>query len=643
MKRLVLTTLITLVAVLHAAAAFNLTASRVTIEDMTVDKPNYFVTVAAATSTGEYEVAFDIWPGKQSAVGSFTAAEKTISYVTCYVHKVCANGSAVDMWYYPEPDATISLTITNNGDGTCTLNGSIDATRNEVTYTYVIAPYDFEYNAEDIPEPQEDPYRFEPKEATVIPFSADVVNFRQREGYIEITLNEMANETYDWIELRLLSDTMAWQAGTYAIDNSNAAGSLTASKGYLGGTRGDDPCYLAIRADKESWGQYTPYYLQSGTVEVNYNTVGDTIIVSGTALSYNGSTVQFTARSYNMLFVPEEQPRQPEFVNLAIDTVLITYQSDLSDSTKGEFYYTFNFFSQGGDYPNVLVDMILNQPMALTAGTYTLADNELIGLNLFQNQEDFNAVFFGGEPYVFATAALTLSEVQDGKWQYAMLITDTIGSEYTFDFAQDPHIVHYPIPVDPTEEKDKPYIDEQKTAVTVSVTLDSLLWNAKSVSKDGILDIYLTQQTADVNGLKAYLHLGMYTDSEYPEAGSYAVNGSEENGTFSASLGRFGNVLIPCYLLLIDAEGWAHAVWYIVDGTIRIAYDAQQAPVLSGTCTTYFGSTINFTYGDIDNGVEDVVVESQKSKVESRKAVRDGQLLIIRDGRTYNAQGLQVK
>ena len=643
MKRLVLTTLILLVAILHAAAAFNLTASRVTIEDMTVDKPNYFVTVAAATSTGEYEVAFDIWPGKQSAVGSFTAAEKTISYVSSYVHKTRANGSAVNMWYYPEPDATISLTITNNGDGTCKLSGSIDATRNEVTYTYVIAPYDFEYDAEDIPEPQEDPYRFEPKEVTSIQFSADVVNFRQREGYIEITLNEMANETYDWIELRLLSDTMAWQAGTYAIDNSGTAGSLTASKGYLGDTRGDDPCYLAIRADKENWGQYTPYYLQSGTVEVSYNAVGDTIIVSGTAQSYNGSTVQFAARSYNMLFVPEEQPRQPEFVNLAIDTVLITYQSDLSDSTKGEFYYTFNFFSRGGDYPNVLVDMIMNQPMALTAGTYTLADNQLIGLNLFLNQEDFNAVFFGGEPYVFATAALTLSEVQDGKWRYAMLITDTIGSEYTFDFAQDPHIVHYPIHVDPTEEKDKPYIDEQKTAVTVSVTLDSLLWNTKSVSKDGILDIYLTQQKADVNGLRAYLHLGMYTDSEFPEAGSYAVNGSEENGTFSASLGRFGNVLIPCYLLLIDAEGWAHAVWYIVDGTIRIAYDAQQAPVLSGTCTTYFGSTINFTYGDIDNGVEDVVVESQKSKVESRKVVRDGQLLIIRDGRTYNAQGLQIK
>ena len=48
MKRLVLTTLITLIAVLHAAAAFNLTASRVTIEDMTVDKPNYFDKICAA-------------------------------------------------------------------------------------------------------------------------------------------------------------------------------------------------------------------------------------------------------------------------------------------------------------------------------------------------------------------------------------------------------------------------------------------------------------------------------------------------------------------------------------------------------------------------------------------------------------------
>lgn len=36
-------------------------------------------------------------------------------------------------------------------------------------------------------------------------------------------------------------------------------------------------------------------------------------------------------------------------------------------------------------------------------------------------------------------------------------------------------------------------------------------------------------------------------------------------------------------------------------------------------------------------------IDSQKSKVGSRKLLRDGLLLIIRDGKTYNAQGVEVR
>lgn len=36
-------------------------------------------------------------------------------------------------------------------------------------------------------------------------------------------------------------------------------------------------------------------------------------------------------------------------------------------------------------------------------------------------------------------------------------------------------------------------------------------------------------------------------------------------------------------------------------------------------------------------------INSQKSKVGSRKLLRDGLLLIIRDGKTYNAQGVEVR
>ena len=202
-------------AVLPAAAAFELTATKVTVQDLTVDKYNFFVTVETATSTGEYEIAFDVWPATRSAIGTFSAADKTIGYVSSYVHKTKANGNAVDMWYSCNDDAEISLSIVRKDESTCTLSGSIQASRNGTTYTYDIRAFDFAYTEGAVePEPEKDPFRFEPAEATNIRFQADVIHFRQREGYIEVTLNEMANETYDWVELRLLSDTMAMPAGT---------------------------------------------------------------------------------------------------------------------------------------------------------------------------------------------------------------------------------------------------------------------------------------------------------------------------------------------------------------------------------------------------------------------------------------------
>ena len=635
MKRFFLISMICIAAVMNAAAAYTLTASSVKVEDVTVDKDNFFVTVKASTSSGEYEVGFDVWPTKHSAIGSFNTSDKTIAYVSSFVHKTKANGSAVNMWYYPEEDAPISLSIVKKDETTCTLSGSITATRNGTAYTYNISAFDFAYAEGDVtPEPDKDPYRFEPAVASLIPFTADVIHFRERTDYIEVTLNEMANESYDWIELRLLSDTMAMPAGVYTIDDSGAAGSLTASKGYLV-TKEDDPCYVAIRGDKEDWGQYTPYYLTSGSLTVRYNATGDSIFISGDVKSHNGSVIRVNAGSYNMLYVPEEQPKEPEDVTLAIDTVVITYMSNGSDSTNNRFVYTFNF-SHNDDYPQVLTDVILTQPMALVAGTYTLADQTIDGLILSQNQDDFEMNIMGGGAYEFTDATLVLTEGTNGVWNYSMEMHDVIGSRYRFAFSQAPHIILYPEPaVDP---KDEPYKDEQQEKAAISIVLDTLLWDSKSVSKDGVVDIHLSQQQADINGLRAYIHLGLYTPVAYPEAGVYPVNGSEADYTFSASLGRYGNVLIPCYVALMDEAGYAHAVWYIVSGDITLGYEGDE-PILSGACTSYFGSTISFVYKPGTQGLESI----QPSAISIQKVIREGQLYLIRDGKMYDVQGRRIE
>ena len=637
MKRYVLIWIFCVAAVVEAAAAFSLTASKVTVQDVTVDKPNFFVTVEAATSTGEYEVAFDVWPSKRSVIGAFSAEDKTIAYVSSFVHKTKANGEPVNMWYYCEDNSEISLSIVSDGNGTCTLSGSIQAARNGTMYTYNIADFDFAYSEEGVePEPEKDPYRFEPTQAVTLHFSADVVNFRERADYIEITLNEMANETYNWIELRLLSDTLALPVGTYRIDNSGEAGTLTASQGYLGGTKGDDPCYLAIRGDKEDWGQYTPYYLTGGSLDVRYNAVGDTIIITGTVQSHNGSVIHVSARSYNMLYVPGEQPKEPEHVTLSIDTVTITYLSNLSDSTANLFVYTLDF-SQGDDYPNVIADVVLSKPMELVAGTYTMEDGSLNDIMLSQNQEDFEMNIFAGGAYEFTAATLTLSQQTGGKWQFEMFMEDIIGSTYRFTLVQKPQIIYYPQPeVDP---KDKPYADEQKEPTTVTLDLDAIQWNSSTVAYDGILDIILSQSETGSNGLRAYVHLGMYTSSATPAAGTYPVNGSEAEGTFSASLGRYGNTLIPCYVALLDADGWAHAVWYITGGTVTLAYDEENQPVITGEGTTYFGSTIRFAYPSGAQGIENV----QSDKVQSTKVLRNGMLYILHNGQMYDVMGRMME
>lgn len=633
MKRITSIIIICLTAVVHAFAAFTVNASKVTIEDLTVDKNNLFVVVEGSTSSGTYELAFDLWPATRSAIGSFNASNGTIGYVGSFVHKTSANGNPVDMWYYCYSSSAISLNIVSNGDGTCTLSGSIQATRNDVSYTYDVPDFTFAYSETPVPpEPEQDPYRFEPKSATTIDFVADVVHFRERTDYIEVTLNEMANETYDWIELRLLSDTMAMPAGVYPINASGEAGSLSASKGYLGKIAGDDPCYVAIRADKEDWGQYTPYYLESGSLTVSYNAKGDTILITGTVLSHNGTTVHVNARSYNMLYNPEELPPTPEDVTLTIDSVVITYLSNQSDSANHQFLYTLNF-SHSDDYPTVLVDVTLSKPMELVAGTYSLEDGRISGLQLAQNQADFEANLFIGSAYDFVSASLVLSQEED-QWRYTMEMHDAIGSSYRFSLLQTPHIIFYPQPEVP--EEDKPFAAETKEPGVYFFAPDTMIWKDETVIRDGIIDIILTCKEADAEGMRPYIHLGMYSDVAHPAAGLYPVNGSEESGSFSASLGRFGSVLIPCYVAIVDNNGAVRQIWFLVDGGISLNYDKEGQPTLQGECASYFGSTIQFRFPSQPQGLEELTTDPSK---KGTKFIQDGKIYIRHGEHVYDLMG----
>ncbi len=633
----IITVLCGILMTANAFAVINLTPTAVKVTDLTVDKNNYFIVVNATANQSEYEVAFDLYPATKSVIGNFSAAANTIAYVNSYVCKLRYQGKTLNTMYYCEQSSDITLTVTRKDESTCTLSGSIDAfSQNGDKYTYVIPAFDFPYTAEDTSDDDtQNPYRFEPVKDTTIYFYADVVSIRLRDnGKVNITLNAIADETYHWIDLNLLSDVLALPAGTYSIDSTGNPGTLTASRGYIG-LQNDDPCYLALRHE-EMWGAYTPYYLTSGTLTVSYNQKTDTLFIVGECHSKNGSTVHISAKSYNTLYVPDTEPSQKESVELTMDTVAITYLREQADTVNHRYPYTFSFSGKEDGFPQVLTNVVLSKPMELVQGTYTLHAGQLSGVVLFQDQEDYNTWFFGGTPYVFDSVELILSTQDNVRWTYSMLITDTIGSHYSFTLQQQPHIINYPLPDE--DKNDKPYTDESRQTETLTVAFDSIVWNTTSVAKDGIVDIMLLQRKSNAQGLSYVAQLGLFANTKEVPAGQYPVNDTENNFTFSASMGRYGNVLIPCYVAIADRKGGVYKVWYVVDGTITISYTADGHPVLQGECTSYFGSAIRFSYQPPTTGVHDV-----SETPAAIKFLRNGQILIRKGNTTYTVTGVQVK
>ena len=145
----------------------------------------------------------------------------------------------------------------------------------------------------------------------------------------------------------------------------------------------------------------------------------------------------------------------------------------------------------------------------------------------------------------------------------------------------------------------------------------------------------MTRKEADTDGMRPYVHLGMYSDVTRPAAGTYPVNGSEADGSFSASLGQYGSTLIPCYAAFVNEYGMTNRIWFIVSGSVTLSYAAEQ-PVVSGEGISYYGSTIRFEYQPKTEGIKNV----QRDKVQGTKILRDGKLYLMYEGRMYDVRGM---
>ena len=124
-------------------------------------------------------------------------------------------------------------------------------------------------------------------------------------------------------------------------------------------------------------------------------------------------------------------------------------------------------------------------------------------------------------------------------------------------------------------------------------------------------------------------------------AGVYPINASWVSGTTLACSGILPDGPAPSYVCYVDEEGYLdpEGLYCLVDGTVTIEKVNGKMKVEVDAVNSYDVPVKLHYVGAITTTVEDIEVDNTNSS----KRLINGQLFIIRNGKTYNANGALVK
>ena len=153
--------------------------------------------------------------------------------------------------------------------------------------------------------------------------------------------------------------------------------------------------------------------------------------------------------------------------------------------------------------------------------------------------------------------------------------------------------------------------------------------------------IYLALTAADGSDMAAFFFFAEETDEDIiVPVGVYPIDSSEEYGTVFANPGVQGDGVWPSYYARMLEDGsLITPLWLLVDGTVEVTKTEDGKPYLEVNAVNSYGVEVHIVYDGTTTGFENVKFNADGI----RKQIVDGQLLIKRDGKTYNALGTQVQ
>lgn len=142
------------------------------------------------------------------------------------------------------------------------------------------------------------------------------------------------------------------------------------------------------------------------------------------------------------------------------------------------------------------------------------------------------------------------------------------------------------------------------------------------------------------NGEEMFATL-IYIDGDELEAGTYEINDTYEVGSVQPGA-ISGSSVYPTFYATLTEDGYLNVpLFFCVEGTVTVSYDAEGDPIIVCDATNTWGCSGHF---EVNNDGGQVAIENVAAqKANNGKFFQNYQVLIRNNGKQYNAFGQMMK
>ena len=336
--------------------------------------------------------------------------------------------------------------------------------------------------------------------------------------------------------------------------------------------------------------------------------VGDTTFIKAEVIGYD--EVMYDVELWHCVPVPT-------------DTVKVDITADFTNKINTDGYYVLSGYNK----ENTLY--ISLAPFAEeVAGTFV---NDGVFSRFGEGQYDFYCDYsvvyknINGEavPFSVEKCTMTVTEEANGaiKAVATLIAADAVQYEVTMATTYNNHLNY----------------DAEEGAIDRTFTANDEVIIEKY--EDGTS--YFEVMAADGSDICALYFIAEDFDKDITfMPGTYQINDSEDYMTVLASVGVVGQSIYPSFygFMSEDGRGIVTPLYFLVGGTVEVEKRDGKLYIEVNAVNSY-NVPVHIVFDGTVTGVENVNVNIEGV----RKQIIDGQLVVIRNGKAYNALGAQVK